>query len=69
MIIIIIFAFIRGSSKFPSIFGLTPCSILYWIIFLFSFFVILTYAYRNMLIFHIWYQKDQLKGKMGYKEE
>jgi hypothetical protein len=55
MIIIIIFAFIRGSSKFPSIIGLVPCSGFYWITFIFSFIFILVYAYRNMHIFKIWY--------------
>jgi hypothetical protein len=65
MIIIIVLAFVRGSSKFPSVVGLTPCSALYWITFILSFILILTYAYRNMNIFKFWYCSGKVYPIVG----
>jgi hypothetical protein len=53
-------SFIRGSSKFPSIIGLAPCSVAYWFFFLFSFMVTIAYAYRNILILKSWYSEDKV---------
>jgi hypothetical protein len=69
MIIVIILSFVRGSSKFPSIVGFTPCSQLYWITFVSSFIIILCYAYRNMQIFKIWSTSEQTEVNIGWSRE
>lgn len=55
MVITIILSFIRGSSKFPSIIGLSPCSFGYWTVFVLSFLTMIAYAYRNIQILKTWY--------------
>lgn len=61
MVITIILFFIRGSSKFPSIIGLSPCSFGYWTVFVLSFLTMIAYAYRNIQILKTWYPLQQQK--------
>lgn len=59
MLITTILSFARGSSKFPSIIGLSPCSWGYWLLFIFSFLVTLCYTYRNIQIFKSWHHNPK----------
>ena len=59
MLITITLSFLRGSSKFPSIIGLAPCSFLYWLLFVISFLITIVYAYRNMQILKTWYTSNK----------
>lgn len=58
-LITLVLAFVRGSSRFPSVVGLEPCSGAYWFFFVLALGITMAYAYRNIQILKSWLQSSE----------
>ena len=54
MLIFMFLMFIKGTQKFPSIIGISPCSLMYWFIQFISIGIVILFAQKNLHTLKVW---------------